>query len=191
MTQEQQDWTAAVFAAREDGAKMIALLESFENLIQSACRRFSVPPAERSDLLQEAYWAFIKAVKEFDPAKSSGFPGYAKAKTREAVWQAIRVRSRNNARELADRPAGTSGEDESSLLEQWPDGHSGEAFSELEWRSLLASLSEREMLVVERIVIDGLTMAELARQEHVSPDTVKTWKKRAFAKIRVELGKDK
>ena len=191
MAQGQQDWTAAVLAARADGARMIELLKAFDNLIQSACRRFSVPLAERNDLLQEAYWAFVKAVKEFDPEKSSGFPGYAKAKTREAVWQAIRVRNRNRARELADRPAGSGEEESGSLLEQWPDGHSSEAFSELEWRSLLASLSEREMLVVERIVIDGMTMAELARQEHVSPDTVKTWKKRAFAKIRAELGKDK
>lgn len=189
MAQEQQDWTATVVAARSDGAQMIELLKSFDNLIQSACRRFSVSPAERKDLEQEAYIGFLKAVRDFDPAKSSGFPGYAKAKTREAVWQWIRVRKRNHSRELADRPVGTSGEEESSLLEQWPDGHSGEAFSELEWRSLLASLSEREMLVVERIVIDGLTMAELARQEHVSPDTVKTWKKRAFAKIRTELGR--
>jgi RNA polymerase sigma factor (sigma-70 family) len=186
----RKDWTSEVQAAREDSAALISLLQQFDNLIQAACRRFAVPAAERDDLLQEAYLGFLKAVYTFDPSKSSGFPGYAKAKTREAVWQYIRVRNRRHSRELADRPAG-DGEEEtnSTVLEQWPDGTSAEAFSELEWRSLLRSLSEREMLVVERIVIDGMTMAELARQERVSPDTVKTWKKRAFAKIRAELGR--
>jgi RNA polymerase sigma factor (sigma-70 family) len=182
-------WTPLVRQAQaNDGPAMCQLLDEFENLIKSATRRFHVPFSEQADLLQEAYLGFVRAVHSFDPARSSGFPGYAKSKVREAVWQHVRVRSRLRGRELGDRPGGSE-EDGASLLEQVADEESLASFSELEWRELLSSLSEREMLAVEKIVIDGLTMADLARMEGVSRDTVKTWKLRAFAKIREEIKK--
>jgi RNA polymerase sigma factor (sigma-70 family) len=171
-----------------DSAALVQLLEEFDNVIQAACRQYYVPAPERGDLLQEAYLGFLHAVNTYDPQRGGPFPGYAKAKTRERVWSYIRARNRTKSRELLDGPGG--GEEEGgTLLDQLSDPHAEEPFCEEEWRSLLASLSEREVLAVEKIAIDGMSMAELARREGVSADTVKTWKQRAFAKIRAALHK--
>jgi RNA polymerase sigma factor (sigma-70 family) len=189
--QEIDKWQAVVQQAQQqDSAGLLCLLHEFENVIHAACRRFTVPFCERGDLLQEAYVGFIKAVQTFDPLRGATFAHYAKTKTQEAVWQYIRVRNRNMSRELTEvAVAGDDGEAGLSLWEQVADPSSGELFCELEWRGLLHGLSEREALAVERIVIDGMSMADLARLEGVSAGTVKTWKQRAFVKIREELKK--
>lgn len=176
-------------AQQQDSTQLLVLLNEFENVIGGAAKRFYVPPCERGDLLQEAYIAFLLAVQTYDPARGVPFPAYAKAKTHERVWQYIRVRGRHHARELADNPL-TDGEGETgTLLGLLPDAQAEEPFCELEWRSLLTSLSEREALAVEKIVIDGMSMADLARMEGVSAGTVKTWKQRALLKIREEIKK--
>lgn len=184
-------WAPLVLQAQQhDSEQMNRLIDEFENVVQAACRRFTVPHCERADLLQDAYVGFLIAVYTFDPTRGVTFARYAKSKTQEAAWQYIRKRNRTLRREWAEGDKQGGDEDSAtSLLERVPDENSAAEFSELEWRSLLASLSEREMLVVERIVIDGLSMADLARLEGVSPGTVKTWKQRAFLKIREEIKK--
>ncbi|TCP57765.1 RNA polymerase sigma factor (sigma-70 family) [Tumebacillus sp. BK434] len=176
-------------AQAQDSGQLLALLQEFENVIAGAAKRFYVPPAERGDLLQEAYIAFLLAVQQFDPARGVPFAAYAKRKTHERVWQYIRVRGRHRSRELADNPLSDSEDAAGTLLSSLPDPAAESPFCELGWRSLLASLSEREALAVEKIVIDGLSMAELARLEGVSAGTVKTWKQRALVKIREEIKK--
>ncbi|ASS73876.1 hypothetical protein CIG75_02070 [Tumebacillus algifaecis] len=176
-------------AQQQDSTALLMLLQEFENVIVKAARRFTVPHSERGDLLQEAYIAFLLAVQQFDPTRGVPFPAYAKAKTQERVWHYIRVRNRNHSRELADNSLGDGEGEAATLLEMQPDPQAADSFCELEWRSLLTSLSEREALAVEKIVIDGLSMAELARMEGVSADTVKTWKRRALVKIRAEIKK--
>ncbi|MGZ4122973.1 MAG: RNA polymerase sigma factor [Tumebacillaceae bacterium] len=187
----QDHWQSiALQAQQQNSTALLRLLEEFENVIHAACRRFTVPFCEQGDLLQEAYVGFLKAVQTFDPTRGSTFAHFAKTKTQEAAWQYIRVRNRNRQREMTESlTTGEDGDTGLSLWEQLPDTGSSEPFCELEWRSLLQGLSEREALAVERIVIDGLSMADLARLEGVSPGTVKTWKQRAFLKIREELKK--
>jgi RNA polymerase sigma factor (sigma-70 family) len=189
MTTETDIWADVVQRAQErDSATLIHLLEEFENVIQSACRRFVLPASEQGDLLQEAYMGFLKAVFDFDPTRGVYFAAYAKAKTVAAAWQFVRARNRQQSREQTE--SATSSEDGTTpMLERVADPHTEEPFCDMEWRSLLASLSEREALAVEKLVIDGLSMRELAQMEGVSSETVKTWKKRAFAKIRDEIKK--
>lgn len=172
---------------QQDGSYAVALMEEFDNLIQAACRKFRTSPSDRSDLLQEALFGLVKAIYTFNPTLGFHFAGYAKAKINQAAWQFIRSGNRTRHREQPDTAA--QGEDgtRATLLESLTDPQAEQAFSEAEWRSLLASLSDREALVIEQVVIDGLSMAELARRENVSADTVKTWKQRAFVKIRKEL----
>lgn len=190
MTDSVARWTEVVQQAQQrDSVALVRLLEEFENVIQGACRRFVLPASERGDLLQEAYIGFLKAVFTFDPRLGVPFAAYAKAKTKEATWQYIRVRNRKQEREFAGSASSAEEDGGLPILEQVADPHTEEPFCEMEWRSLLRSLSEREALAVEKLVIDGMTMAELARMEGVSPETVKTWKKRAFVKIREELKK--
>jgi RNA polymerase sigma factor (sigma-70 family) len=189
MMQGEDRWLPLVLRAQQQGAEALKqLLTEFENVIESAAKRFYVPHCERGDLLQEAYIGFLKAVQRFDPSRGVPFAAFAKAKTHEAVWQYMRVRGRNQTRELADSPL-SDGDGEATLLGLLPDPRADEPFSELSWRSLLSSLSEREALAVEKLVIDGFSMADLARMEGVSPGTVKTWKQRAFVKIREEIKK--
>lgn len=184
-------WAEVVQTAQnQDSAALLALLHEFENVIHAACRRFTVPPYERGDLLQEAYVGFLKAVQLFDPLRGATFAHFAKTKTQEAVWQYIRVRNRNRSRELMEIAATSDdGEAGVSLWDQVVATGTEEPFCELEWRGLLQGLSEREALAVEKIVIDGMSMADLARLEGVSAGTVKTWKQRAFVKIREEVKK--
>jgi RNA polymerase sigma factor (sigma-70 family) len=183
-------WTPVVQKAQaQDSAALLELLEEFENIIKAAVGKFQVPIHERGDLLQEAYLGFLRAVSTFDPARGKPFAAHAKTQTRAAVWQYIRVKNRTTSREIVESCAG-GGEDGggggSHLLVQ-ADPNAEHDFSELEWRELLASLSERQALAVQRIVIDGYSLADIARMEGVHPDTVKTWKMRAFAKIKLQL----
>jgi RNA polymerase sigma factor (sigma-70 family) len=190
MTEER--WLLTVRQAQaRDSAAMIALLQEFDNLLQAAVRRYAPrSPHERGDLMQEAHIGFLKAVLAYRPEHGVTFAAYAKIKTQEAVWQAVRRTNRIREREVEDRPlTEDEGGSASTLLDACADPRTEAAFCELEWRSLLASLSEREALAVEKLVIDGFTLAELARLEGVSPGTVKTWKQRAFIKIREELKK--
>lgn len=187
----EDNWQPVVLQAQtRDSAAWLRLLEEFENLIHAACRRFTVPHSEIGDLQQAAYEGFCRAVCSFDPTRGVTFARFAQAKTQEAVWQYMRVRNRHLRREQTEgQQAAGEAEPAGSRLAQVADDGSSEAFSELEWRSLLGSLSEREALAVERVVIDGMSMADLARAEGVSPGTVKTWKQRALVKIREELKK--
>ncbi|HEU4964765.1 MAG TPA: sigma-70 family RNA polymerase sigma factor [Bacilli bacterium] len=174
-------------SGEQDSTYLLTLLDEFENLIQGACRRYYNNPTERSDLLQESYIGFLKAVQTFNAGIGVTFAAYAKSKTEQAVWQAVRVHNRNRTREQADTAGSSDDGTRTSLLDSLPAPETDAAFSELEWRSLITSLSEREALVIEKVVVHGLSLAELARQEGVSPGTVKTWKQRAFLKIREEL----
>lgn len=188
-TNQPDPWAGVVqIAQTRDSIALIRLLEEFENVIEASCRRFVLPVSERGDLLQEAYIGFLQAVFHFDAARGVPFAAYAKTKTHEATWQYMRVRNRNQSREWREAPLCEEGE-ASLTLETIADPHTEEPFCEMEWRSLLTSLSEREALAVEKLVIDGLTMSELAQIEGVSAETVKTWKKRAFQKIRDEIKK--
>ncbi|PWK16238.1 RNA polymerase sigma factor [Tumebacillus permanentifrigoris] len=183
-------WTPVVQKAQaQDSAALLELLHEFDNLIQAAARHFQVPHNERSDLLQESYLGFLKAVYTFDPARGHPFAAHAKTQTRAAVWQFLRVKNRTTSREIVYSAGDSESSEGESPLELTVDPQAEDNFSELEWRELLASLSERQALAVQRLVIDGYSMTELARLEGVHPDTVNTWKQRAFAKIKAELKK--
>lgn len=186
-------WAPIVKKAQEqDSSALLALLHEFDNLIQGAARRYQVPHNERGDLLQESYLGFLKAVYAFDPSLGKPFAALAKTQTTAAVWQYMRVKRRKASRECGeglDTPTSLDREGRETHLDRAADPVAEAEFCELEWRELLLSLSEREALAVERLVIDGYSMADLARQEGVHPDTVKTWKRRAFAKIKEQLGR--
>ncbi|MBL0385467.1 sigma-70 family RNA polymerase sigma factor [Tumebacillus sp. ITR2] len=181
-------WTPLVRQAQQqDSAAMIELLNEFENLILSAVKRYNVPHQERSELLQESYMGFLKAIHTFDPELDHPFASVAKTQTKAAVWHYVRMRGRRQARELSASRETADGQD--SLLDLLPNSspqlHAD--FSEIEWHELLSSLSDREVLYVESLVFDGHTVADIARLQGVHRNTVHMWKRQAFHKIKAQL----
>jgi RNA polymerase sigma factor (sigma-70 family) len=171
-----------------DPQAMIHLLEQFEPLVQRAVAIRYPKKQEREDLLQEAYVALIRAIQLYDHGEVS-FPHYAKQIVYGATWSATRRNSRIRSKETPD---GTRNEDGEtlSIFDRIPDEQAAAAYMEPELESYLMTLSPRERMVVVEVVFGGMRMADLARREGVSLDTVKVWKKRAFAKIRKSVEKE-
>lgn len=165
-----------------DSQAMIALLEQFEPLVRAAVALRYPKGQEGEDLLQEAYIALLRAILQYDHGPVS-FPYYAKRMVYGATWSYKRKALRISGKESPDSVRNEDGE-LLSVFARIPDEHSAAAFQRPELESYLTPLSPRERLVILEVVIGGMPMAELARREGVSLDTVKVWKKRAFAKIR-------
>lgn len=143
------------------------------------------------DALQEARLGLLICIRAYDATRGVDFGAY--------VWRKVRGDVRSRMRRLwtvaarnvyADAPVDG---DESGTGSRWDTvaagAGSGVAFDaadvELELTSLLddAKLSPRERFAIEAGLM-GYSLAELAQSEGVSVETVKTWRKRAFAKLR-------
>ncbi|KEO83307.1 sigma-70 family RNA polymerase sigma factor [Tumebacillus flagellatus] len=168
-------WTPIVLQAQaQDPIATQQLIEEFTNLIHSAVASFRPQRDLRADLVQESYLGFLRAIHSYDPTLGFSFAAHAKSQTRAAVWHFLRVKKRTRLRE------------EICFDDIAPPALSAD-FSRLEWREMLATLSDREALAVERLFKDGCSMSELARLEGVHPDTARTWKKRALQKLKAQL----
>jgi RNA polymerase sigma factor (sigma-70 family) len=179
----QADWKEWIRLAQTgDSGAMIALLERFEPLVHGAVAARHPKREERDDLLQEAYVALIRAIQLYNHGEVS-FPHFAKQVVYGATHSAVRRQKRIRERETPDGVRNEDGE-MLSLFDRLPDEQAAAAYLEPELESYLLSLSPRERMVIVEVVFGGMRMSDLARREGVSLDTVKVWKKRAFAKIR-------
>jgi len=165
------------------------LFEMFQGLLHSTARKYARVSFE--DALQEGCLAFLQAISLYDVSRGVPFAGYAAAKVRGDVRTAMRRLWHYEARiefvhdsrdPNADR-AGTGSRHDSSGRE------SSDGFADVELQLLLiqAKLSPRERLAIT-VTLRGYSSTEMGHTLGVSPETVKTWKKRALRKLRVALG---
>ena len=66
------------------------LFTTYKNLVASICRRYFLIGGETDDLLQEGMIGLYKAVKTYDPSKSTTFSTYATTLVQRQVMNAIK-----------------------------------------------------------------------------------------------------
>lgn len=171
-----------------------ALLQRFDGLIRSVAIQYRLT-CGFEEAYQESCLAFLTAIDTYD-VRIGPFPAYAAMKVRGDVRTAMRRLWR-----VADKVKGIdtfsdeSTDDAIDRLQQDSvqrgfGGGCSDAWS-LTWTSAseilqmvaMAELSSREMLWL-RCFMAGYRQEEIARMGSVGCETVKTWRKRALAKLR-------
>ncbi|GMA50992.1 hypothetical protein GCM10025857_23490 [Alicyclobacillus contaminans] len=169
-----------------DPVAMETLLHRFRPLLCKIARRYVTESGE--DALQEAYAAFLHALRQYDASTGVPFAGFIRKKVHGAVRTAMRRHWRYRSRTVsADAPV-APGED--GAFDLWgtlvggcpqAEGAENAMFHRL-WLDA-APLSPRERLAIQAL-LDGVPCDELAVQCGVGTETVKTWRKRALKKLR-------
>lgn len=150
----------AVKCREGDGDAFEALMEAAAPIVKNVCRPYFLIGAERDDLYQEGYIGLLKAVRTFDPARSS-FRTYARLCVETAVIKAVEKYSgRSNmllsdgvALDDLDRLPSGQGDPEAIVIES-------ETIDDLIGRAD-GKLSERERKVL-RLYLDGLNYREIS-----------------------------
>lgn len=174
------DAVALVAAARlGDAGAMDALLAAFDGLLRYISRRYPLHGGYE-DAWQEARLGFLIAIHRFDATVGAPFAAFANQFVRGFVRTAMRREWRY---EDAVDWGGAAGELTA------PEAATGDEMAcvvdAIALETLLddAKLSARERTYVLNLV-RGLTPMEMARDLGVSVETVRTWRKRAVAKVR-------
>ncbi|WAH36842.1 sigma-70 family RNA polymerase sigma factor [Alicyclobacillus dauci] len=181
--------TEMVLAAQlGDGDALAELLGQYEGLLVTVARRYRLT-CGFDEVYQEACLAFIRAVYAYDPDMVP-FPAFASARVRGDVLTAMRRWWRVADRQKWITPM--DDEDDTEALERMWDEH-GQSGPSIEDAWLLehdlnsviayASLSERETSWLHAF-LRGYTLDMIRRRYGVSSETVKTWRKRALAKLK-------
>ncbi|QQE78744.1 sigma-70 family RNA polymerase sigma factor [Alicyclobacillus sp. SO9] len=163
------------------------LIRQFQPLISSLSKRYY--SVSREDAAQEAYLSLMECIAQFDASRGIPFTGYVNLKLRGDVRSAMRKIWRYDSR-VALSKEDREGNELNALhhLDTAVAASATETmtdFDRAEWRILLhsAHLSSRECLGIQSLA-RGWSSTEIARRVGVSPDTVKTWRKRAVRKVR-------
>ncbi|MFD1675793.1 sigma-70 family RNA polymerase sigma factor [Alicyclobacillus fodiniaquatilis] len=185
---DTSQWMTAVCADKVDTASVLA---QYEGLLRSVAARYKAA-CGYEEAYQEACSALLTAIQLYNPARGP-FPAYAAAKVRGDVRTAMRRVWRYTARQTF---IGASTEDDKSPSERLEDLWASQTNCpdtawEMAWvhRQELqrivqkAHLSARERLWLQAYLRE-VTMEALAARVGVSLETVKTWRKRALAKMR-------
>nr|MBO2480051.1 hypothetical protein [Bacillota bacterium] len=174
-----------VLAAQQGNKEALAdIVRLYEPLVRSIVRRMNL---SWEDACQEGRLAVVEAVYRFDPAVGCYFGTYVKKR----VWGALRTWQRREWRWQAERffaPTDEEEEEKEDWWERWPDADAS-GWDDTVWLAQLATmLSPRERLVLEKHIVEGQTLRELATAAGVSTETAKTWKRRALQKLRRQEG---
>lgn len=164
------------------------IFEQYKPLLYSTLRKLAFD-ADHDDVFQEASVALWEAYERFDPEKGF-FGAYAVKYVRGKVLSYVRKEHRHRA----SMPFSAILKEEDNHPFEWPDERSTDAFQTCEWvdwlQPAVASLSPRESTLIREHFFKGKTIREIAQEEQVSLETVKTWRKRALQKCRRQLSPD-
>ena len=176
-------------AARPDSPRA----EEFARLYEPVLRRYvaqsrafhrPLQPADRDDLVQEAFLVVRSALPRFryDPARGR-FRAYLRRVVRNAVLRFQRRRSTDPARSPIPVPE--------ELAQPFPDG-TEELFLQI-WSLALArvfrngSFAPNPKAIFRRAVLDGAPTADIAREFDCKPGLVRQVRKRILDAVRAEL----
>ncbi|WDL95228.1 RNA polymerase sigma factor [Alicyclobacillus sp. ALC3] len=158
-----------------DNAAQVAVMDAFTPLIRATASRYRHVAYE--DALQEGYLSLLECTGSYNPARGVPFAAYAKSHVQGDVRTAMRRLWTVEARSVALQDYHL---DDGS---DWLGRSSGMAGVELRMMMEAAHLSPREAQSI-RGQLMGLSCSEIAKEQGVSVETVKTWRKRAFRKLR-------
>jgi len=168
------------------------ICRDFQPLVEAVARRYYGVSFE--DACQEGYVALLQAIRFFDPLRGVPFAGFARMKVHGDVRSAMRrewTHTERTAHTRMEREGDEGAEgmtpEDKLALRTWR-AHPDEQYESIEWRELLthAGLTRREAYSIQEGA-KGRSSTEIAKEMGVSPETVKTWRKRALRKIRKAL----
>lgn len=181
----QQTQAGSMTAASE-------LLIRFRPLIQAAAKRYRITGTiDVDDLQQDAAIAFLEATLAFNPAIGVSYAYFVKQRVYAKMWTLVRreqtwkARAQDN-RLSVDEPMQQMVD---MIADPAADRMLASALAALDLQIPFRALSERERLAIGAILRD-IPMQELAKQQGVSIETAKTWRKRALAKLRKAIGEE-
>lgn len=187
LTQQDEDDRGLVWEIRAGSRSATqTLLTAYDGMLRAIAHKYRFVSFE--DALQEARLSFWLCVQSYDANLGVAFGAY--------VWRKVHGDVRSRMRRLwtiQGRTAHAREDTESdgftlwdAALRRagWAQGHQA-AEDVVEWQMIIrgARLSPRETLVM-KAWMQGYTTGDIAKQEAVSVETVKTWRKRALQKLR-------
>ena len=167
----------------------------YEPLVRFWCRRAKVPEQDIQDLVQDVFQTVAKSIGSFSIERpTDNFRGWLRTITNSRV---IDWRRRNSGKPQAQ--GGSTAQvffagqpfDE-SLPDSDDDSHVEEQLIQQLYAQALQIIrghfQERTWQAFCRVVIDGLTPAEVGRELSMKPSTVRVAKSRVLHRLRAELG---
>ena len=160
----------------DEGARESLILK-YRPLVFWFVRQFQVSRSSFPDLVQEGMMALVEAVDRFDPEKGTRFSTYAYYRVRGHM---VNFLQRRESR--APLPV----EDVEPFMEQ------GDGAMSPDWalalRDGMASLSDREIAVIDELVVQGTRAKDYAQELRVDVSYVYRVQRRALAKLRLWMG---
>ncbi|MCI0183398.1 sigma-70 family RNA polymerase sigma factor [Sulfoacidibacillus ferrooxidans] len=165
-----------------DPLSLQELCTRFTPLILRMAKYYQTDVLPMEDLIQSGYEQLLRAIREYDTVQGVYFSYFLKLRVRTGMWSYVRSANRVASRTLHSIRT-LSDEEDVDLLQRIPDRAASASYELAEWYDLFDLLSPRERIAMEQLVIAGLTSTEVAATYGVSPETVKTWRKRAQKKL--------
>jgi RNA polymerase sigma factor (sigma-70 family) len=168
-------------AQQRDVDAVAELLNAFQPLLRRVANRYRHLSYE--DALQQAQLAFLEGIAAYERDRAIPFPGYIQKKVQGDVRSAMRREMRQRDRQVLPRPKADEAEPDTDVwdVQLCPPCE----YSDVEVKLWLDSvaLSPRERLGVESLLA-GWSRSDVATALGVSIESVKTWRKRAFRKLK-------
>jgi len=128
--------------AKEDEEAMLYLLNKYKGLLKVKVRRYYLAGSDFDDLLQEAYWGFTKAIKDFDPSYGKSFINFAMLCVGRQITTSLTTANRKKMKPLND----------SLRFEAYVDGRTyRDDGAVCTWGEVIPSSLDAEQEVVEQI----------------------------------------
>lgn len=157
---QYSDETLCTLAASGDRIAEEVLVMRYNRLVRVCSRPFFLAGGDSEDLIQEAMFGLLKAIREFDPARDTAFRTFAEICIRNRIRSAVLAASRGKHAPLnnsvpMEALSDTVYSPEDSLISR------EEEMERL--RRLTARLSPFERTVLS-LYLDGLSYEEIGRR---------------------------
>ena len=161
-----------------------------DRIYRRAPERFISHGVEAWDLKQEAYTAFLAAVKSYDAGKGYKLTTYLPLHIKKAVR---RILAGNDALNRSDSLNELIGEDEDTERQDLvPDEHSTEPFDNVEQESVYSELHavvdelpEQESEIIKSYYFSGKKMTVIAQEIGLSVERIRQVKNSALRRLRL------
>lgn len=167
----------------KEGQSFEEVASQYDPLIKSVIRKLHFYK-NSEEMYQIGLIALWEAYEKFNPEKGS-FGGYAKAVVKGRMLTALRKSRVYDERHVFAKPTEAGGHDFMEIADPT-------RVMPLEKETIalyLQGLSVRQLYWVEQALLQGKKTREIAEGERVSQNTVRTWKKEALKKMRVNARK--
>jgi RNA polymerase sigma factor (sigma-70 family) len=151
------------------------VLENYEPLLKALIKRYNLQ-SQYDEMYQVASIALWESYQSFDDTKGV-FPAYAKSYVTGKILNSLSKENRFAERHVTYAP-------DSVLWEQRIEDSAAPILEGEITALYMEGLSPRQRIWVQEGLLLGKKSTDIAKEKHVSADTVRTWKKEALKKMR-------